>query len=506
MDLSAQDPPAPQFTSSSVRSWWKTSSEIQKLDILSALGMIETERQELTLQKSKGKQLRSSGSHFEIEILESIQLEFNRWNAYLQGHPEANLILSSMKFSETLEWIDVEAPFDKPESQQTVAPELETSIDKKFLEWCISQEDIGSGLCEFLAFCSLYKLFSTQMIHPDQAEDNQNKTRWNRCSWAALAFSKLEQTYQQQVGDETLISLFARTPARNPKKRNSGRKSKEKLGEFHTEETLGKQSAQLKTKEKRIPKSKSKCSEIPISGSEDVDNSCLTMQETLQESIVNPHTENHSNTDTNQLEIFSSEINSMSPPHVITQRLSDENSQSDSEDSQTLSDPPHLEQITDDLVSCILETKVIFQNEIKITPESEFPVQKQNFSNLPETIEQSEGLSDTSQNCVPSEQAKPSPILPQNVSSQIDLIKWDNQQRLPDLLTQDILDMAGNLHKIAQLRRPWQLAAIERVRVIVQSIWPQAQCDIFGSFGTGLAIPSSDVDIVVTGVPYLYSP
>jgi predicted nucleotidyltransferase len=86
-----------------------------------------------------------------------------------------------------------------------------------------------------------------------------------------------------------------------------------------------------------------------------------------------------------------------------------------------------------------------------------------------------------------------------NSASRIDLIQWDQQRRLTEVLTEDILDMASNLYKIAQLRRPWQSAAIERVRATVQSIWPQAQCDIFGSFGTGLAIPSSDVDIVVTG-------
>jgi predicted nucleotidyltransferase len=85
-------------------------------------------------------------------------------------------------------------------------------------------------------------------------------------------------------------------------------------------------------------------------------------------------------------------------------------------------------------------------------------------------------------------------------SSRIDLIRYDQQRKLTEILTEDILDMASNLYRIAQLRRPWQSAAIERVRTTVQSIWPQAQCDIFGSFGTGLAIPSSDVDIVVTGI------
>jgi predicted nucleotidyltransferase len=85
-------------------------------------------------------------------------------------------------------------------------------------------------------------------------------------------------------------------------------------------------------------------------------------------------------------------------------------------------------------------------------------------------------------------------------TSRMDLIRWDEQRNLADRLTEDVLSMATSLHRIANMRRPWQMAAVERVRAVIHSLWPHAQCDIFGSFGTGLAIPSSDVDIVVSGV------
>lgn len=39
--------------------------------------------------------------------------------------------------------------------------------------------------------------------------------------------------------------------------------------------------------------------------------------------------------------------------------------------------------------------------------------------------------------------------------------------------------------------------AVERVSGVVQSIWPHSQVKVFGSFATGLYLPTSDVDVVV---------
>ena len=41
-------------------------------------------------------------------------------------------------------------------------------------------------------------------------------------------------------------------------------------------------------------------------------------------------------------------------------------------------------------------------------------------------------------------------------------------------------------------------AATERVRGVIQAIWPEAVVQIFGSFATGLYLPTSDMDLVVT--------
>ncbi|KAL6766406.1 TRF4 [Auxenochlorella protothecoides x Auxenochlorella symbiontica] len=42
-------------------------------------------------------------------------------------------------------------------------------------------------------------------------------------------------------------------------------------------------------------------------------------------------------------------------------------------------------------------------------------------------------------------------------------------------------------------------AAIQRVRDVVACIWPEAQVKVFGSFATGLYLPTSDIDAVVLG-------
>ena len=40
-------------------------------------------------------------------------------------------------------------------------------------------------------------------------------------------------------------------------------------------------------------------------------------------------------------------------------------------------------------------------------------------------------------------------------------------------------------------------AAVERVRCVVVSIWPGARLEVFGSFATGLYLPTSDIDAVI---------
>lgn len=40
---------------------------------------------------------------------------------------------------------------------------------------------------------------------------------------------------------------------------------------------------------------------------------------------------------------------------------------------------------------------------------------------------------------------------------------------------------------------------VARIKAIIVSKWPDAQVEIFGSYRTGLYLPTSDIDIVVIG-------
>jgi predicted nucleotidyltransferase len=40
---------------------------------------------------------------------------------------------------------------------------------------------------------------------------------------------------------------------------------------------------------------------------------------------------------------------------------------------------------------------------------------------------------------------------------------------------------------------------VERIRNVVLKLWPESRVEIFGSFRTGLYLPTSDIDLVVIG-------
>ena len=67
-------------------------------------------------------------------------------------------------------------------------------------------------------------------------------------------------------------------------------------------------------------------------------------------------------------------------------------------------------------------------------------------------------------------------------------------------LHRDILDITAAFDRIAKQRRPFQLAVVNAVRAVVNRLWPAARVEVFGSFGQGLSIPASDVDLVVCDV------
>lgn len=45
---------------------------------------------------------------------------------------------------------------------------------------------------------------------------------------------------------------------------------------------------------------------------------------------------------------------------------------------------------------------------------------------------------------------------------------------------------------------------VQRIEAVVHSIWPSALVEIFGSFRTGLFLPTSDIDLVVIGNFFIY--
>lgn len=68
-------------------------------------------------------------------------------------------------------------------------------------------------------------------------------------------------------------------------------------------------------------------------------------------------------------------------------------------------------------------------------------------------------------------------------------------------LSSEIADMAASLRVIAQLRESYQFGAASRLRDVVTRLWPAACVEVYGSVITSLAVPGSDVDIVVSRVP-----
>ncbi|GAB5359614.1 hypothetical protein AAMO2058_000558600 [Amorphochlora amoebiformis] len=64
-------------------------------------------------------------------------------------------------------------------------------------------------------------------------------------------------------------------------------------------------------------------------------------------------------------------------------------------------------------------------------------------------------------------------------------------------LSADVREMAGSIEDIAKHKRPAEIATIDALRRALKELWPGARADIYGSFDTGLNIPTSDIDIVI---------
>lgn len=69
-----------------------------------------------------------------------------------------------------------------------------------------------------------------------------------------------------------------------------------------------------------------------------------------------------------------------------------------------------------------------------------------------------------------------------------------------DSLGEEVAAFAAYTQRVVSATRPPIDAAIEQIARRVAAIWPQARVTRFGSFATGLWLPSSDVDVVVMDV------
>lgn len=64
-------------------------------------------------------------------------------------------------------------------------------------------------------------------------------------------------------------------------------------------------------------------------------------------------------------------------------------------------------------------------------------------------------------------------------------------------LTTEILLFADKVESIGRSMRRLKLNVVERLRATVKGLWPRAQVKIFGSFMSGLSLPTSDLDMVI---------
>ena len=64
-------------------------------------------------------------------------------------------------------------------------------------------------------------------------------------------------------------------------------------------------------------------------------------------------------------------------------------------------------------------------------------------------------------------------------------------------LNQAIVEFVDMVEQDSQRRLLAKMQALRHVKAAVNALWPRAQVKVFGSFVTGLQLPSSDLDVVI---------
>ena len=109
--------------------------------------------------------------------------------------------------------------------------------------------------------------------------------------------------------------------------------------------------------------------------------------------------------------------------------------------------------------------------------------------------------SDISENFIP---------LGKDLSSQVLEFEEGDLQQKPrkvdsEIYKRDLIGLHEEIEAFYSIVQPTpeshslRLNVLKKVRTLVSSIWPQARVEPFGSFATGLYLPTSDMDIVILG-------
>jgi predicted nucleotidyltransferase len=93
------------------------------------------------------------------------------------------------------------------------------------------------------------------------------------------------------------------------------------------------------------------------------------------------------------------------------------------------------------------------------------------------------------------------PVPPEEVHPRPPDLLPDTPRRVREQLSAEIEDMAAGLLEVAKRRQPWQNCALRKLEQVINRIWPSARMEVYGSYTTGLSIPASDVDVVITSIP-----
>ena len=170
----------------------------------------------------------------------------------------------------------------------------------------------------------------------------------------------------------------------------------------------------------------------------------------------------------------------------------------DSQDDRTLSNSKSAAAVPEDTLEFGPSPQLIptFAHQLLEEDDSDSEDEKANSD--------AEGHTD-SQNveCMSSPSPRPPRSPPGDSNSQhrpLDLIQEMDMIVRMDHISDDIVEMAAMLKTVADRRRPWQGGALARVRELTKLLWPAAEVHVFGSYESGIAIPPSDIDVVVSGV------